>query len=88
VKHYLKNKPSVVVYTYNTYPGDGGRTVVIQGWPKQQCQILSEKQTNSKGRGRGLSGRVLECETLSLIHSTTKKKEKKCKQTNKIMLLV
>jgi hypothetical protein len=78
----MSQGPSVVVYACNpSYSGGRGR-IVVQGWPRQKCTTLSEKQTKNP-KDLWFGSRV-EClpnnHGLSSIPSTTKKKKENNKE--------
>jgi hypothetical protein len=53
-----QNKPSMVSCTYNaSCLGGGGKSFIVQGWPRQKHETLFRKHTKSK-RTHGSRSRV------------------------------
>jgi hypothetical protein len=68
----------MVVHSYNlNYLRCRGRKVIVQVWPRQKQEALSEKQTKSKRTGIVPSGRMLPSKPKSLNSIPGTLKEKK-----------
>jgi hypothetical protein len=64
----------MVIHAYNPrYFGGGRRRITIWGQTTQKCETLSWKQTKWKD---WIVAQVVECEDLSSVPSTGKKKKK------------